>query len=85
MRRQQGMLDHVAQQFGGRQLAGIEMAPLAQEPARLDLVAVVERLADVGEVVAELAKAERQVEDGDVERERGGLAVLGLLEDLLLE
>jgi hypothetical protein len=45
------------------------MAPFAEQPARLDLVAVVERLADVGEVMAELAKAERQVEHRDVEGE----------------
>ena len=70
VRGQQRVLDHVAQQLGARQLARIEVAPLGEQAARLDLVAALERLADVGEVVAELAKAERQVQHRDVERQR---------------
>ena len=42
----------------------------ASRRARLVLVAALERVADVGEVVAELAKAERQVQHQHVERER---------------
>ena len=64
------MLDHVAQQLGARQLARVEMAPLGEQAPRLDLVAALERVADVGEVVAELAKAERQVQHRDVEGQR---------------
>ena len=63
------MLDHVAQEFRCRQIARVEMAPLGEQPPRLDFIAALERGADVGEVVAELAKAERQVEDRDVEGE----------------
>ena len=64
------MLDHVAQELGARQVARVEVAPLGEQPPRLGLVAALERGADVGEVVAELAKAEREVEDRDVESER---------------
>jgi 2-dehydro-3-deoxyphosphogluconate aldolase/(4S)-4-hydroxy-2-oxoglutarate aldolase len=49
------VLDHVAQQFGARQFACVEVPPLGQAFARLGLVAGVERVADVGEEVAELA------------------------------
>jgi hypothetical protein len=41
------------------------------------LVASVERGADIREVVAELAKAERQIQHGDVEREAEQGAELG--------
>ena len=70
VRGEQRMLDHVAQEFGRRQLARVEVAPLGEQATRLELVAAVEGGADVGEVVAELAKAEREVEHGDVEGER---------------
>ena len=69
MRGEQRVLDQVAEELRRRQLARIEMPPLGEQSARLDLVAALERGADVGEVVAELAKAERQVEHRDVERE----------------
>ena len=58
VRGEQRLLDEVAQKFAGRQLACIEMTPLAEQAPRLDLVATVERIANVGEVVAELPKAE---------------------------
>ena len=62
VRGQQRMLDDMAQQLGARQLAGIEMAPLLQHRARALFLALLERVADVGEVMAELAKTQRQVE-----------------------
>ena len=67
MRGEQRVLDQVAQELLRRQLAGIEVPPFGQQAPRLDLVSALERVADVGEVVAELAKAERHVQDGDVE------------------
>ena len=67
VRGQQRMLHHVAQDFGARQLAGIEMQPFGQQAAHLVLVATVERVAHVGEVVAELAKAQREVQHCHVE------------------
>ena len=70
VRGQQRVFDDVAQHLGARQFAGIEVAPLGQQPARLVLVTAVQRLADVGEVVAELAEAQRQVEQRDVEGQR---------------
>ena len=66
VRGQQRMLDHMAQQFGPRQLARVEMAPLGEQLARAALVTAVECVADVGEIVAELAKAEAQVQHRDV-------------------
>ena len=70
VRGQQRMFDHVAQELGARQLAGIQVAPLREQAARLVLVAALEGIADVGEVVAELAEAQRQVEHRHVEGER---------------
>src|SRR5206468_9637699 len=67
MRGEQRMLDQVAQEFRGRQLTRIEVAPFGEQAPGLELVAPLERGTDAGEVVAELAKTERQVEDGDVE------------------
>jgi hypothetical protein len=65
VRRQQRMLDHVAQQLGAGQFARVEVAPLGEQAARLVLVATVQGIADVGVVVAELAKAQREVEHAD--------------------
>ena len=76
MRGQQRVLDHVAQQFGARQLGRVEVAPLGEQLARLELVAALERGADVGEVVAELAKAQREVQHDDVEEQRRDHAVV---------
>lgn len=65
------MFDDVAQQFGAGQFAGVQVAPLLQYAAGAVFVALLQRVADVGEVVAELAEAERQVQDQQVEAERG--------------
>ncbi len=62
VRRNDRMLDHVAHDFAARQLGGIDALPVRQQRARERLIALVERVADVGEMVAELAKAERHVE-----------------------
>src|ERR1051325_8350700 len=45
-------------------------SPLLEKRARALDVAGLDRELDVGEVVAELAKAEREIEHGDVERQR---------------
>jgi hypothetical protein len=67
VRCQQRVLHHMPQHFRARQLARVEVAPLGEQPPRLVLVAAFERVADVGEVVAELPEAERAVEHDDVE------------------
>ena len=67
---EQRMLDDVAQQLGARQLARDEMPPFGEQQPGTILVAALERVADVGEVMAELAKAERQVQHRDVEEQR---------------
>ena len=59
------MLDHMAQQFGARQLTRVEVAPIGEPLARGDVVAVLERVANVGEVMAELAKPERHIQHAD--------------------
>ena len=61
VRRQQRVLDHMTQQLGARQLAGVEVPPLGQQAARLQFIAPFERRTQVGKVVAELPKAEREV------------------------
>jgi len=74
---QQRVLDDVAQQLGARQLAGVQVAPLGQQPTGLVFVTALQRLADVGEVVAELTEAQRQVDHADVEHQRQQQAVVG--------
>ena len=69
VRRQQSVLDQVTQQGLARQLAGVEMAPGSKESTRLRLVALLQGVAHVGEVVTELAKPQRQVEHADVEQQ----------------
>ena len=46
------------------------MAPLGQQLACLGFVTAVERVADVGEVVAELTKAEREVKHRHIPHQR---------------
>ena len=70
VRGEQRLLDHMAQQFGARQLARVQVTPFGQPLARLRLVAALQRVADVGEVVTELPKAERDVEDEHAPRQR---------------
>ena len=77
VRGQQRVLDDVAQQFGARQFARVQMAPLRQQPACLGLVGAVERVADVGEIVAELSESERDVEDRDIPGQRQQQAEVG--------
>jgi hypothetical protein len=67
VRRQQRVFDHVAQHLGARQFAGVEVAPFGQALTRQVLVAAVERVADVGEVVAELTKTQREVQHPHVD------------------
>ena len=70
MRGQQRMLDHVTDQLHARQLAGVQVAPLRQVLTGGFVVATVQRVADVREVVAELAEAEREVEHQHVHAQR---------------
>ena len=70
VRRQQRVFDDMAQHLGARQFAGIEVAPFGQQPAGLVFVTARQRVADVGEVVAELPKAQREVEQPDIEGQR---------------
>src|SRR4029078_13103257 len=63
------MRGQVAQEVVGGELARVEMTPFGEKVPRDGLIATLERGADVGEVVAELAKAERKVEHSDVENE----------------
>ena len=67
VRSQQRVLDHMPDQFGARHLARVQVAPLGQQSSRFDLVGTRKRFADVGEVVAELTKAQRQVQQQHVE------------------
>ena len=67
MGRKQRMLDEVAQKFGGRQLACVEVSPLCEQAPGLDFVVSLERVSDVGEVVRELAEPEREIEHRHVE------------------
>jgi hypothetical protein len=64
------MFDHVAQQLAACQVAGVERAPLLQQSARVQFVATFERVLNVGEVVAELAEPQCQVENCHVPRQR---------------
>ena len=57
-RRIQCVLDHMAQDFGARQFAGVQVSPLGQQAPRLVFVTSVQRVADIGEEVAELAEAQ---------------------------
>ena len=76
VRSQQRVLEDVAQQFGPRQFAGIEMAPLPEQATRRVVVTTLQCVTDVGEEVAELAKTQRQVEHQHIECERGQQAVM---------
>ena len=69
VRREQRVLDQVAQEFRSRQLARIEMTPFAEQAPGFDLVAVVESCPDVGEIVAELAKAHGQIQHQHAEQQ----------------
>ena len=61
--RQHRMFDHLAQQFGARQAGCIHAQPPGQLFACRGVVACVQRLADLAEVVAELPETQRDVED----------------------
>ncbi len=76
VRSQQRMFDHMAQHLGVWQLAGIQVQPFGQQAPHLVVVAVVQRLAQIGEVVAELAEAQRQVEHHHIEGHRQQQAVV---------
>ena len=59
-----------------RQLARVKVPPLTEQAPRLILLATRERVANVGEVVTELAKAERQIEHPDVDGQSQSQAVM---------
>ena len=62
VRRQHRILDHVPHDLAARQLGGIDLLPLRQQRPGPRFVALVERVADVGEVVAELPEPQRHVQ-----------------------
>ena len=59
------IFNHVAHDFTARQFTRIDLAPLRQQLARGGFIAVVQGIAYVGEIVAELAKTQRDIENGD--------------------
>ena len=63
VRRQHGMLNDMAHDFTAGQFAGIDLPPLGQQLAGRLLVAHIERVSDGGEMVAELAKTQRGIQD----------------------
>ena len=60
----------MAHQFAAWQLAHIDLLPVRQGLACAALVAQVQRVANAREMVAELAKTERDVEHGNVPHDR---------------
>ena len=62
VRRQNRIFDHVAHHLAARQVARIHLLPVGQTFARTLLVAFLQRIADTREMVAELAKTQRDVE-----------------------
>ncbi len=63
-------LDHMSHDFAAGNVPHLHLLPLGQQLARLLFVAFVQRIADVGEVVAELAKAQRHIEQSHVPQGR---------------
>ena len=61
---QHRILNDVANDFAARQFSRINLTPLGQQRTRRLFVAVVQRIPNVGEVVAELAKAQRDIQNG---------------------
>mmetsp|Transcript_16246 Transcript_16246/g.45318 ORF Transcript_16246/g.45318 Transcript_16246/m.45318 type:complete len:375 (+) Transcript_16246:210-1334(+) len=70
VRRQQRMLDDMTDEFGARQLAGVQMAPFREQLAGRGVIAALHRIPDVGVVVAELAEAQGQIEHQHIECQR---------------
>ncbi len=65
VRGQHGVFDDVAHDLAAWQLAHVHPLPLREQLARKRLVSRIERVANAGEVVAELAEPQRDVEHGD--------------------
>ena len=57
------ILNHMAHDLAAGQFAGIDLAPLGQQLTRGGFIAVVERVANVGEIVAELPEPQRDVQN----------------------
>ena len=70
VRGEQRLLDRQADHFLARSHDAGGAAPLVEQHARTLDVAGLHRELDVGEVVAELPEAEREIEHGDVEDQR---------------
>ena len=69
---QHRILDHVAHDLAARQFAGIDLLPLRQQFARGGLIAGVQRVADIGEMMAELPEPQRHVQHGHAPKHREG-------------
>ena len=50
-------------QFAARQLTGVHLPPLGQQLACSVLIAIIQRITNIGKVMAELAKAKRDVQN----------------------
>ena len=55
--------------FTARQFTGVDLPPLGQQLAGRFLIAIIECVADVGKVMTELAKAQRDIQNSHAPRE----------------
>lgn len=65
VRRDHRMLDDMPHDLAARQIRRIDVLPVRQQRPRERLVAVFQRVANAGEMVAELAKSQRCIEHGN--------------------
>ena len=63
---QYGIFDHMADDLAARDIAGINLLPIGQKLSGQGLVATVQGIANIGEVVAELPKPQCQLQNQDV-------------------
>jgi len=70
MRGDHRVFDDVPDDFTARQVRYVDVLPLRQKLPRAFLAALVKRIADAGEVMAELPKPQRQVQKDDIPQHR---------------
>ena len=75
--RQQRILQHVAQDFRSRQIAGVKVLPMGEQFARSVLTALFQGLPDGSEVVAELPKTKGEVQDQHI-KSQGQYGAVGI-------